>query len=141
MPEVVTNIAAHLPEMAKRQPDALAVLVQGDRDEIGNYTYSRMTALQLEVESNKVARGLDRIGIGPGTRTVLMVTPGAEFFVLTFALFKAGAIPGDGRSWHGCQESEGVSCRGGTGSLCRHNEGARGAECCSAGRVRRIGPM
>src|SRR5690606_3003690 len=42
---------------------------------------------------NRAARRLHAAGIRPGTRTVLMVTPGIEFFVLTFALFKAGAVP------------------------------------------------
>ena len=93
MQQTAINIASHLPEMAKRQPDALAVVVQGARDNSGNYAYTRITAKELDEESNKVANGLQRIGISPGTRTVLMVTPGVEFFVLTFALFKAGAIP------------------------------------------------
>ncbi len=87
------NIASHLPEMAKRQPDALAVVVQGAHDASGNYAYTRVTAKELDEQSNRAAHGLERIGIGPGTRTVLMVTPGVEFFVLTFALFKVGAVP------------------------------------------------
>lgn len=85
------NIASYLTLMAERQPDALAVAVQrrsGDR-----FVYEKLTARVLEDESNRVARGLETIGIGRGTRTVLMVTPGVEFFVLTFALFKAGAVP------------------------------------------------
>ena len=39
-----------------------------------------------------MARGFERIGIRRGTRTVLMVTPSLEFFALTFALFKVGAV-------------------------------------------------
>ena len=33
------------------------------------------------------------IGIGPGVRTVLMVKPSLDFFTLTFAMLKAGAVP------------------------------------------------
>ena len=44
-------------------------------------------------ESDALATGLDAIGIGRGVRTVLMVRPSLEFFALTFALFKAGAVP------------------------------------------------
>jgi acyl-CoA synthetase (AMP-forming)/AMP-acid ligase II len=33
-----------------------------------------------------------QLGIGRGTRTVLMVPPSLEFYALTFALFKAGAV-------------------------------------------------
>ncbi|MDP7640218.1 MAG: fatty acid CoA ligase family protein, partial [Candidatus Hydrogenedentes bacterium] len=50
-------------------------------------------ASELDEESNRLARGLQEYGIGEGVRTVLMVTPGVAFFTLTFALFKAGAVP------------------------------------------------
>jgi acyl-CoA synthetase (AMP-forming)/AMP-acid ligase II len=85
------NIARYLPLMAEMQPGALAVAQQirrGDR-----FTYRNSSAMELDRESNRLARGLAGIGIGPGVRAVLMVTPGLEFFALTFALFKAGAIP------------------------------------------------
>ena len=85
------NIARHLPIMAERQPDALAVAQQIRRG--GAFEYRSYTAHELDRESNRLARGLQAIGIGPGVRTVLMVTPGLEFFALTFALFKVGAIP------------------------------------------------
>ncbi len=85
------NIARHLPIMAERQPGALAVAQQLRRGK--SFTYRSYTARDLDRESNRLARGLQRIGIGPGVRTVLMVTPGLDFFALTFALFKAGAIP------------------------------------------------
>lgn len=85
------NIARHLPIMAAAQPDALAVAQQIRT--AGRFTYTRFSAWDLEQESNRLAHGLLRIGIGPGVRTVLMVKPSIEFFCLTFALFKAGAIP------------------------------------------------
>jgi olefin beta-lactone synthetase len=59
----------------------------------GLHSYKTYTARELESESNRLARGLRRVGIGDGVRTVLMVTPSLEFFALTFALFKAGAVP------------------------------------------------
>ena len=40
-----------------------------------------------------MAIALESIGIRRGVRTVLMVPPGFEFFALTFALFKIGAVP------------------------------------------------
>ncbi|MCK4691698.1 MAG: AMP-binding protein, partial [Desulfuromonadales bacterium] len=43
--------------------------------------------------SNRIAHGLESIGICRGVRTALMVKPGLEFFALTFALFKVGAVP------------------------------------------------
>ena len=51
------------------------------------YTYK-----QLDEVSNKIANGLEAFGITKGTRTVLMVKPGLDFFALVFALFKLEAI-------------------------------------------------
>lgn len=79
------NIAAHLPEMAGRQPDTPAIIFpKGNR---------RLSFRELNALSDRIAHGLVGIGIGRGVRTVLMVTPGPEFFALTFALFKVGAVP------------------------------------------------
>lgn len=87
------NIARHLPEIGARQPDALAVAVQQLPGRDGRHPYLTYSARELESESNRLARGLTRLGVGDGMRTVLMVTPSLEFFALTFALFKAGAVP------------------------------------------------
>ena len=87
------NIAAHLPKMAQEQPGALAVVIQHAKGSSPEYKYEEMNAQELEVESNRIAHGLRDAGITQGTRTVLMVKPSIEFFALTFALFKVGAIP------------------------------------------------
>ena len=87
------NIAGYLPKLAQDQPDALAVVVQGRQDRDGRFSYQKLTAQELDEESNRLASGLLRVGIGRGTRTVLMVPPSLEFFTLTFALFKVGAVP------------------------------------------------
>lgn len=79
--------------MAAAQPDALAVVVQKYAAKHPTFLYEEMTAARLDEESNRIARGLRDLGIVDGTRTVLMVKPSIEFFVLTFALFKAGAVP------------------------------------------------
>jgi acyl-CoA synthetase (AMP-forming)/AMP-acid ligase II len=82
-----SNIADFLPEMAARQPDATAIVCPwGGRG-------GRLTYRQLEERTNRIARGLESIGIGRGVRTVLMVPPGLDLFALAFALFKAGAVP------------------------------------------------
>jgi Acyl-CoA synthetases (AMP-forming)/AMP-acid ligases II len=47
----------------------------------------------LDTRSDAIAAGLARYGIGRGVRTVVMVRPSPEFFLLMFALFKAGAVP------------------------------------------------
>jgi acyl-CoA synthetase (AMP-forming)/AMP-acid ligase II len=52
-----------------------------------------MTFAQLEKESDQVAFGLERIGISRGMRTILMVPPRMDFFIVIFAMFKVGAVP------------------------------------------------
>lgn len=88
-----TNIAAHLPAMAERQPHRLAVVFPHGRDRQGRVAYTHHTFSQLNTESDRLAHGLEEIGVQRGVRTVLMVKPSLEFFALTFALFKVGAVP------------------------------------------------
>jgi acyl-CoA synthetase (AMP-forming)/AMP-acid ligase II len=79
------NIATYLPLIAGKHPDQPAVIhPQGG---------VQLSFRQLDEECDRYAWGLSRLGIGRGTRTVLMVRPGPEFFSLTFALFKLGAVP------------------------------------------------
>ena len=52
-----------------------------------------LTYRELDARSDAIAAGLAQRGIARGTRTVVMVRPTPEFFLLMFALFKAGAVP------------------------------------------------
>jgi olefin beta-lactone synthetase len=83
------NIAARLPELASERPDQIAMRCPG-RD--GAYGIAIAYA-ELDARSDAIAAGLATHGIVRGTRTVLMVRPTPEFFLLMFALFKAGAVP------------------------------------------------
>jgi acyl-CoA synthetase (AMP-forming)/AMP-acid ligase II len=87
------NIATALTEVAGRLPAKLAV-IEGER---------QVTFGELDSLCDRYAHGLSLAGITRQTRTVLMVRPGIEFFALTFALFKVGAVlvmidPGIGRA-------------------------------------------
>ncbi len=53
---------------------------------------AKLTVGELDQLSERCASGLAAQGVGPGTRTVLMVSPGIEFMVLTFGLIKTGAV-------------------------------------------------
>jgi acyl-CoA synthetase (AMP-forming)/AMP-acid ligase II len=72
---------------AARQPDATAVVCPWGRRG-GSMTYG-----ELEQRTSWVAAGLVEAGIGRGVRTVLMVPPGLDLFVLAFGIFRAGAVP------------------------------------------------
>ena len=88
-----SNIAVHLSRMAIRQPHTMAVVVPDGRDRGGRVRYTHLTYGQLDQDSNRIAQGLKSFGIGRGTRAVVMVRPGLDFFSLVFALFKAGVVP------------------------------------------------
>ncbi|MBW2996757.1 AMP-binding protein [Candidatus Woesearchaeota archaeon] len=81
------NIASHLPEMARKLPDSPAVIVQD------GFRYEQCSFRKLDMMSDAIAHSLERIGIKRGTRAVLMVKPSVDFFAITFALFKIGAVP------------------------------------------------
>lgn len=79
------NISRPLTEMARLQPDTPAIIFPQKK--------RTMSFRELDQESNRIANGLRRIGIGRGMKTALLVPPSPELFALTFALFKAGAVP------------------------------------------------
>ena len=88
------NIAAALPRLARERPDQVAIRCPGAR---GNHGYAQydvaLTYAELDARSDAIAAGLASYGIIRSTRTVIMVRPSPEFFLLMFALFKAGAVP------------------------------------------------
>lgn len=89
----MVNISRYLSLKSKDHPYKRALVYPVTRDSDGRRAYAQMTFLQLEKQAEMLARGLTNAGITSGVRTVLMVKPGPEFFAVTFALFKTGAIP------------------------------------------------
>jgi len=88
------NIAASLPRIAAERPDQIAMRCPGSRGFDGFARYDvTLTYRQLDQRSDAIAAGLAKHGVVRGTRTVVMVRPSPEFFLLMFALFKAGAVP------------------------------------------------
>jgi len=86
----ILNIAATLTETARQFPDQCAVEVP--HLSRGKSAPAAVTFQELDQLSDRLAAGLCREGITPGTRIVLMVRPGIEFIALTYALFKSGAV-------------------------------------------------
>ena len=83
---ISVNVASHLAALAASDPDRRAVVLA--RDERASLSFR-----QLHERSDAIAHGLAGIGIMRGMRTVLMTPPSLDFFSLTFALFKIGAVP------------------------------------------------
>ena len=83
-----TNIADSLRERAREAPDRIAMRCPGR----GGYDIA-LSCGELDARSDAIAAGLHLRGIARGSRTVVMVRPTPEFFLLMFALFKLGAVP------------------------------------------------
>lgn len=81
----LTNVAHSLQLRAESTPLAPAIIVPHH-----NIT---KTFRQLNEESNSIALNFSKLGIKQGTRTLLMLKPGAELITIVFALFKLGAVP------------------------------------------------
>ena len=77
------TVAEHLAERARTHPAQVALHIHG----------RAVTFAELHADSDALASGLQSRGIVAGTRVALMVPPGLDFFSLTFALFKIGAVP------------------------------------------------
>ena len=87
------NIAERLRARAEERPDAIALHIPSGLDSSGERTYTSLTFRQLDHDVDRICHALANHGLTRGMRTVLMVPPSAEFFSLTFALFRLGAIP------------------------------------------------
>ena len=79
------SISTGLAHWAKEMPGQTAI--------IETRTGKQVTFQELEGESNLIASGLLQHGFKKGDRVLVMVPYGINFVSLTFALFKAGAIP------------------------------------------------
>lgn len=77
------NVAVRLAHFAAESPNRPAVIAGRDR----------VSFLALDEGSARLGAGLEAAGITRGTRVALMVPPGIDFYALTFALFRIGAVP------------------------------------------------
>jgi len=80
----------------------MAIAMPRGRDSAGKRQYDRVSFLELDEDSNRLAAGLHRMGVRPGMRLALMVPPSIDFISFVFGLFKAGVVsvlvdPGMGR--------------------------------------------
>lgn len=88
----VIPLNSRLADLTEKYPNRPVVIhmkkLKNDRG-----VYDVMTYAEADRESNRIAHGLEKIGIKKGMHTVIMVTPGKEFFCLLAGMFKLGAIP------------------------------------------------
>ncbi len=79
------NTAGWLTVGARRQPEQIAI--------IADKTGQRLTYRELDLQTDALARGLRSHGICDGARVLVLVRAGIDLVGLTYALFKAGAVP------------------------------------------------
>jgi acyl-CoA synthetase (AMP-forming)/AMP-acid ligase II len=83
------NIAASLPRLARERPGQVAMRCPGRN---GRYDIA-LTYAELDARSDAIAAGLALHDVTRGARVVVMLRPTPDFFLVMFALFKAGAVP------------------------------------------------
>lgn len=85
------NVARLITEAAKLHPHKKSVVFS--RPTNHGYEYPFYTFEEFEKRSNRLAHSLSEKGIKRGDRVLLFVKPCLDFSVLTFSLFKLGALP------------------------------------------------
>ncbi len=120
------NVASHLARMAAQHPAQVAIHApRGRVNPDGPTEHRAITFAELNADADAIAHGLSAAGVARGTRTALMVPPSPDFFALTFALFKVGAVPVLIDPGMGVQQPRQVPRRSGAGGVHRRAEGAR----------------
>ncbi len=87
------NFSRYLRQSAESLPDKKGIVLTAGRNKDGSAIYDYITLSELDRLSDSYALGLEKAGIHRGTKTVLMAKPGKDFFPITMALFKIGAVP------------------------------------------------
>lgn len=94
MRHAISNVAGHLARMATEHPAHVALYAPQRRvNPHGSTPHRAITFQELNADVDAIAHGLTHANIRRGTRVALMVPPSPDFFALTFALLKVGAIP------------------------------------------------
>ncbi len=85
------NIASLLTEAAAKWPQKVALVSTHRPDALGR---TQITMAELEESSSHLAAYLlNEEKAEPGAKVVVLVKPGIDLVVITFALFKAGLVP------------------------------------------------
>lgn len=87
------NIARHLPLMAARQPEKVAIKIPRGRVATGAIDYLALTFAELDAEVDAWVTRLQARGVRRGDRVLVMVRQGLPLIAAAFALFKLGAVP------------------------------------------------
>ena len=91
MPRDIFDLASIARDVARTEPDRIAVIEPDGHDREGKRKYRRYTYRQLSADVESVAVGLREMGIVERTRVVFMAPPGYQASVVQVALTRVGA--------------------------------------------------
>ncbi|TQF65975.1 AMP-binding protein [Rhodococcus spelaei] len=92
-PRAHCGSVARLRAIAAEHPGREAVIHADGGTDSGTPRYARLTYRELDDWSDLLAQRFEACGIGRGMRTLLLVTPGPEFYAIMFGLLKVSAVP------------------------------------------------
>ncbi len=92
-PGTVFNAASWLRAHALARPEAPALRVPAANPAGAHPAWDTATFQELDRLSDAYARGLVARGVRPGDRALVLFTPSVDFYAVSFALFKVGAVP------------------------------------------------
>lgn len=79
-------------ELDRRAQDSSLAVVDMDPKGDGTAVARQLTWAELSAEVDRVAAGLHRLGVQPGDRVNLLITPGSDLTVTIYACLKLGAV-------------------------------------------------
>lgn len=82
---------SRLTATAQRDPDGVAIVELLPRKGTKS-RYQQVSFRELDEDTDRIAAGLQRMGVRPGMRLVPLLRPGIDFIALILAVFKAGAV-------------------------------------------------
>ncbi|MEZ4325611.1 MAG: fatty acid CoA ligase family protein [Polyangiales bacterium] len=87
------HVVRHLRAQVALTPDRPALISPVRREGPWPIPFTERTYADVDARSDALAHGFTDIGIGMGTKTILMLRTSDELFVVLLALYKVGAVP------------------------------------------------
>lgn len=87
------QIAEMFRSIATSKPHDVAVIAPFGVDGAGRRAYVQQTYRQMDEDSSRLAHGLVNLGLGRGSRAIVMMKSSIDYFSLVLALFRIGAVP------------------------------------------------
>lgn len=91
-PNDIFNLANIVLDVARKDPERIAVIEPDGFDGNGKRKYKRFTYGQLSADAESIAPGLREMGIQERTRIICMTPPSYETTVIAIALHRVGAM-------------------------------------------------